>query len=71
MDKRTEPFSRLHAKLAVADREVLFITSANLTQAGIGKNIEAGLLILGGLAPVRASEHVRELQASGILRRMH
>lgn len=71
MDKRTETSSRMHAKLAVADREVLFTTSANLTQAGIGKNIEAGLLVRGGLAPVRAGEHVRELQASGILRRLY
>jgi phosphatidylserine/phosphatidylglycerophosphate/cardiolipin synthase-like enzyme len=65
--KRTEHSSKMHAKLAVADESVLFVSSANLTQSGIGKNIEAGLLIRGGPAPARASEHVRQLQASGAL----
>ena len=37
--KRTEPGAKMHAKLAVADRCVLFVTSANLTQSGVGKNI--------------------------------
>jgi hypothetical protein len=32
---------------AVADSEVLLVSSANLTQSGIGKNIEAGLLVRG------------------------
>jgi phosphatidylserine/phosphatidylglycerophosphate/cardiolipin synthase-like enzyme len=68
--KRTEHSSKMHAKLAVADESVLFVSSANLTQSGIGKNIEAGLLIRGGPAPARASEHVRQLQASGTLERL-
>jgi hypothetical protein len=42
--KRTEPGAKMHAKLAVADRRVLLVTSANLTQSGVAKNIEAGLL---------------------------
>jgi phosphatidylserine/phosphatidylglycerophosphate/cardiolipin synthase-like enzyme len=67
---RAETTSKMHAKLAVADRRVLFVTSANLTQAGIGKNIEAGLLVRGGSAPLRACEHVRELQARGLLARL-
>ena len=49
--KRTEPGAKMHAKLAVADRRVLFVTSANLTQSGVTKNIEAGLLVRGGTAP--------------------
>jgi len=51
--KRTEPGAKIHAKLAVADRCVLFVISANLTQSGVGKNIEAGLLVRGGTAPLR------------------
>jgi phosphatidylserine/phosphatidylglycerophosphate/cardiolipin synthase-like enzyme len=43
--KRTETGAKMHAKLAVADRGMLFVTSANLTQSGVGKNIEAGLLV--------------------------
>ena len=61
----------MHAKLAIADSEMLLVSSANLTQSGIGKNIEAGLLVRGGPAPARAVEHVRQLQASGSLERLY
>jgi len=69
--QRTEPGAKMHAKLAVADRSVLLVTSANLTQSGVAKNIEAGLLIRGGTAPVRAAEHVDALRASGNLVRLN
>jgi hypothetical protein len=52
---------------SVADRRVLLVTSANLTQSGVSKNIEAGLLIRGGAAPVRAVEHVDALRSNGLL----
>jgi phosphatidylserine/phosphatidylglycerophosphate/cardiolipin synthase-like enzyme len=68
--KRTEPGAKMHAKLAVADRRVLFVTSANLTQSGVGKNIEAGLLVRGGTAPLRVAEHVDALRAAGALSRL-
>jgi phosphatidylserine/phosphatidylglycerophosphate/cardiolipin synthase-like enzyme len=55
----------MHAKLTVADRRVLFITSANLTASGVTSNIKAGVLIRGGTAPVRAAEHVVALRAAG------
>jgi len=61
----------MHAKLAVADRNFLLITSANLTQSGVTKNIEAGLLIRGGTAPRRAAEHIDTLRASGDLVRLN
>src|SRR5262249_53292656 len=38
--RRPEQASKMHAKLAIADSRVLLVTSANLTQSGIGKNIE-------------------------------
>jgi phosphatidylserine/phosphatidylglycerophosphate/cardiolipin synthase-like enzyme len=69
--RRPEHSSKMHAKLAIADETVLFVSSANLTQAGIGKNIEAGILIHGGPAPARAAEHVRHLQACGALERLY
>jgi phosphatidylserine/phosphatidylglycerophosphate/cardiolipin synthase-like enzyme len=69
--RRTEPGAKMHAKLAVADRHTLLITSANLTQSGVTKNIEAGLLVRGGTAPVRAAEHVDALRASGELARLN
>jgi phosphatidylserine/phosphatidylglycerophosphate/cardiolipin synthase-like enzyme len=62
--------ARMHAKLAVADRAVLLVSSANLTGAGAGSNVEAGLLVRGGSAPQRAAEHVTELRASGVLARL-
>jgi phosphatidylserine/phosphatidylglycerophosphate/cardiolipin synthase-like enzyme len=68
--RRTEPGAKMHAKLAVADRHVLFVSSANLTQSGVAKNIEAGLLVRGGTAPLRAAEHVDALRASGALTRL-
>ncbi|HET9256090.1 MAG TPA: DISARM system phospholipase D-like protein DrmC [Pseudonocardiaceae bacterium] len=67
---RTEPGAKMHAKLAVADRTVLLVSSANLTSAGVSTNLEAGLLIRGGTAPLRAAEHIRELKAQGVLARL-
>ena len=64
-ERRPEQSSKMHAKLAIADSEVLLVSSANLTQSGIGKNIEAGLLVRGGPAVARGAEHVRHLQALG------
>lgn len=69
-DRRAEPGAKMHAKLATADRRILLITSANLTQSGVRKNIEAGLLIRGGAAPVRTAEHVDALRANGDLIRL-
>jgi phosphatidylserine/phosphatidylglycerophosphate/cardiolipin synthase-like enzyme len=71
MAKRTDQGAKMHAKLAVADSRLLLTTSANLTASGLGRNIEAGLLVHGGSEPRRAAEHVRELQATGELARYH
>jgi phosphatidylserine/phosphatidylglycerophosphate/cardiolipin synthase-like enzyme len=68
--RRADPAAKMHAKLAVADRRVLFITSANLTASGVTSNIEAGVLIRGGTAPVRAAEHIAALRAAGELIRL-
>lgn len=70
-DQREESGSRMHAKLAVADRRTLLVSSANLTQSGVTNNIEAGLLVTGGPAPERAAEHLLELQAHGVLKRLY
>ncbi|WP_326950957.1 DISARM system phospholipase D-like protein DrmC [Amycolatopsis sp. NBC_01307] len=68
--QRTEPGSKMHAKLAVADRRVLLVSSANLTQSGVAKNIEAGLLVRGGHTPRRVAEHIAELKAANVLKRL-
>ncbi|WP_016907646.1 DISARM system phospholipase D-like protein DrmC [Streptomyces xiaopingdaonensis] len=62
--------ARLHAKVVVADGRSLFLGSANLTASAAARNLEAGALIVGGTAPRRAAEHIRELQRTGVLRRL-
>lgn len=62
---RASAFSdgRVHAKVAVADRDVCFITSANLTGHAMEQNMEAGVLITGGSIPPILSEHFTALIA--------
>lgn len=47
----------VHAKCAVADSAVAFITSANLTSAALEKNMELGILIRGGAIPPLIRAH--------------
>lgn len=60
---RTGDFAdgRVHAKVAVADGSICFITSANLTGYAMEKNIEAGVLISGGRIASLLDEHLRAL----------
>jgi phosphatidylserine/phosphatidylglycerophosphate/cardiolipin synthase-like enzyme len=69
-ERRAEESAKMHAKVAVADRSVLLVSSANLTQSGVAKNIEAGLLVRGGDAPRRAAEHIDELKTMRVLERL-
>lgn len=39
------PGGVLHAKAVVADDEAVFVTSANLTEAALDRNIELGVLV--------------------------
>lgn len=52
---------RVHAKIAVADSDMCFITSANLTGYAMEKNIEAGLLVSGTQIPEQLREHLNYL----------
>ena len=52
---------RVHAKVAVADGRICFITSANLTGYAMEKNIEAGVLISEGKVPMMLHEHLLAL----------
>lgn len=67
---RRESGAKMHAKVAVADRRALLVSSVNLTASGIDKNIEAGVLVRGGGAPERVVEHFTELAAAGELVRL-
>ncbi|MDD2748959.1 MAG: DISARM system phospholipase D-like protein DrmC [Acidithiobacillus sp.] len=61
--EKVAPFSdgRVHAKVAVADGSMCFITSANLTGHAMEKNMEAGVLISGGRLPQLLDDHLRSL----------
>lgn len=57
----------LHAKCAVADDQVMFVSSANLTAAALTCNMEVGLLVRGGGLPGRVCRHLRALVEAGTL----
>jgi cardiolipin synthase len=58
----------MHAKCAVADGRIAFVTSANLTGAAMTENMELGLVVRGGDVPRRIAAHFKALVASGDLR---
>lgn len=59
----------VHAKCAVADRKLAFITSANLTSAALERNMELGLLIRGGDVPNRLRSHLQALTTTKIIKK--
>jgi phosphatidylserine/phosphatidylglycerophosphate/cardiolipin synthase-like enzyme len=66
-DKRPAGNTSLHAKIAIADRNTVLLTSANLTSKAANDNLEAGLLIKGGDLGERLSRHIDDLRSNGIL----
>lgn len=56
----------LHAKTALADREKLFVTSANLTGNAMHLNMELGLLVTGGRMPLVAGDLFEWLVSSEV-----
>jgi len=62
--------AKMHAKLAVADRHTMLVSSINLTESGVEHSIEAGLIVRGGHAPRRVAEHVEQLRITGVLARL-
>lgn len=55
------PAGVLHAKAVVVDDEVVFVTSANLTEAALDRNIELGLLVRDNALAASVSAHFRTL----------
>ncbi len=51
----------MHAKCAVADANLAFLSSANLTEFALSINMELGLLVRGGDMPREIEEHFRAL----------
>ena len=58
----------MHAKCAVADRRMAFVTSANLTGAAMTDNMELGLVVRGGDVPKRIANHFDALIGAGALK---
>lgn len=58
---------RVHAKIAVADDNVCFITSANLTEYAMNRNMEAGVIMRGGLLPSSLKSHFEGLMSMNVL----
>jgi cardiolipin synthase len=67
---RPPPFTdgRVHAKAAVADGRVAFLTSANLTGHAMEKNMEAGVVITGGQIPAGLRSHLHALVETKVIR---
>ena len=55
------PAGVLHAKAVVADGEVVFVTSANLTDAALNRNIELGILLRDRALATSVSSHFQGL----------
>jgi phosphatidylserine/phosphatidylglycerophosphate/cardiolipin synthase-like enzyme len=62
------PTGVLHAKAVVVDDEAIFVTSANLTEAALDRNIEVGLLLRDRALAANLSSHFRGLIDRGLLR---
>jgi phosphatidylserine/phosphatidylglycerophosphate/cardiolipin synthase-like enzyme len=60
-------YGSLHAKCAVVDGNLLFLSSANLTEFACCLNMELGVIIKGGLLPSSVEQHFQALIASGYL----
>jgi phosphatidylserine/phosphatidylglycerophosphate/cardiolipin synthase-like enzyme len=57
----------LHAKAAIADDRLAFVTSANLTAFALDRNMELGLLVRGGEVPRLLAAHFDGLIDRGVL----
>lgn len=57
----------VHAKCAVADHRIAFVTSANLTSAAMERNMELGILVRGGTTPDRMHNHLDALALTGTI----
>jgi len=60
----------MHAKAAVGDSSVAFLTSANLTEAALERNMELGVLIRGGKLPLAIERLVDNLTEFGEIERI-
>lgn len=67
-NRRASHHTSLHAKIALVDRSVALITSANLSWTAANDNLEAGLILRGGAIPAQLADHLTRLRDRGDLR---
>jgi cardiolipin synthase len=60
----------VHAKCAVADGRIAFITSANLSTAAMERNMELGVMIEGGHLPNQLDRHLQAMITTKMLVRV-
>ena len=60
----------VHAKCAVADGKIAFITSANISNAAMDRNMELGILVRGGDLPEDLHKHLDSLVNMGIIEKI-
>lgn len=60
----------VHAKCAVADGSIAFITSANLTRAAMENNMELGVLVRGGNLPEKLERHLEALVTTEVIKKI-
>jgi phosphatidylserine/phosphatidylglycerophosphate/cardiolipin synthase-like enzyme len=63
------PWASLHAKCVVVDDAKSLITSANFTDRGQSRNIEAGVLIEDAVFAQQLAGHWRQLVSEGLVKR--
>ena len=64
------PTASVHAKCAVADGAVAFVTSANVSDAAMERNMELGVLLRGGQVPGQLDRHLTALITTKQLREL-
>lgn len=60
----------VHAKCAVADGKMAFISSANLTRAAMEKNMELGVMVRGGNLPEKLHQHLNALVRTKVVEKI-
>lgn len=60
-------YGSIHAKCAIADRDIALVSSANLTGFALELNMELGLIVRGGNVARSISEHFDELIRRNVL----
>ncbi|MEO7718435.1 MAG: DISARM system phospholipase D-like protein DrmC [Capsulimonas sp.] len=66
--EQTGPTGVLHAKAVVIDNETTFITSANLTEAALDRNVELGVLLRDRSFSLTVAGYFQALIDKGMLR---